>query len=193
MASKVELDVADLNRKLNQVIDEVFNPRFQSRLARLARSIIYKRVKSGFGVTSTGARRLKLKPLAEATIMARQGKLAIRHKKGTTQKIVLDGVDDRPRQMGEGFAPARSNLTYSGQLLESIEIDVGRFGFSIYIPDTVRRRYNQHQRQRATNKEIAIYVQDAGRNFFELTNAEVDIIIRAINDFIKSTIRKRGL
>ena len=101
--------------------------------------------------------------------------------------------DDRPRQTGEFFSPARSNLTFSGELLNSIEIDVGRYGFSIYIPDTTRRRYNKFTKTRATNKEVAIYVQDAGRNFFELTGPEVDIIIKTINDFIKSTIRKKGL
>jgi len=192
MATKIDLDVKDFNRRLNEVATEVFDPRFQSRLGRLAKSIIYKRVKAGYGTTVGGRSRKKLKPLSTATVAVRSGKLMIRHQKGTSKKIYMN-QDDRPRQTGEFFSPARSNLTFSGELLNSIEIDVGRYGFSIYIPDTTRRRYNKFTKTRATNKEVAIYVQDAGRNFFELTGPEVDIIIKTINDFIKSTIRKKGL
>jgi hypothetical protein len=194
MATKIDLDVSTINKRLSQVTDEVFSPRFFSRLANLARSIVYKRVKSGYGVASTGSgRRQKLRALAQSTVEVRKGKIAIRHQKGTTKKIILDGVDDRPRELGDGFAPSRSNLTFSGQLLDSIEIDVGKYGFAIFIPNTKRRRYNQNQKTTITNQQLAIFVQDAGRNFFELTKPEVDIIIATINDFIKSTIRKKGL
>jgi len=68
MATKIDLDVKDFNRRLNEVATEVFDPRFQSRLGRLAKSIIYKRVKAGYGTTVGGRSRKKLKPLWESCI-----------------------------------------------------------------------------------------------------------------------------
>lgn len=171
------------------------------RLGRIGRSIIYKRVKSGKGYKG------KLAALQPSTVEVRKGNGIMRTFKGKGGKRVafIPGVDGRPAKTGEFFSPKRSNLTFSGQLLDSIDMtSLGNRGFTLFIPNTRRNPYKNddvyNKTAPPTNQELAVFLQSGrtsptymqARPFFQLTKGEIRIIIREYNNIIKKIIRKRG-
>ncbi len=193
-------DAKRVERNLRLLNKEAFGPRVLKGLANKARSIIYKRVKAGRG--ASGGKQIKLAALKPSTIQVRKGKGIIRTFKG--RSVFIPGIDGRPDSVGDRFGAKKSNLTFSGQLLNSIDFNINGRGFTLFIPNTQRKPYKNHdvlnKKPPPTNEELAVYLQ-AGRGnptnmqarpFFELTKGEERIIIKLYNDILKRIIRKRG-
>lgn len=128
-----------------------------------ARDTIYKRVKSGGGVdddTSDSAAKKGLKKLSK------------------------DYVEKRKKKPGKGeyFSPGRSNLTYTGQMLDAIDFKVSRGVVTVFIKN------NKRSDGKNTNKEVAEYVRDA-RPFFTLTVPEQRVLFRDIEKNVRDFIR----
>lgn len=181
-------DINETIRRIEELEKELINQRAFVRLSKLARSIVYKRTKSGKGTNGTGLQ--KLKPLSESYKLQRKGKLKFRTIR--SRKVPFYGQDDRPRTIGKFFKPTKSNLTYTGQMLESMIIEVGNFTFGVTIPNT-RRQRQKGQKRILTNAEVAGYVEANGREFFALSKGEVRIIIKEYERLIRYAIRKKGL
>ena len=119
-----------------------------------ARDIIYKRTKFGFGSTA-GGERYKLPPLSDLTI-----------------KIRRAFAKDRRRKQGKFFSPARSNLTMTGQLLESMHSRrTGEGKAKLVI------RKNKRRRSDLTNLALAEKLEARGFRFFGLNVGERRIVI----------------
>jgi hypothetical protein len=179
------------------------------------REIIYRRVKSGYGVdsdseTATTVNRNKLKQLSPSYIDYRKG-VAIFFT-GKNGNIIRLGAYDRKRRitttgtrtsreyneklkitppvLGEFGRPATSNATLSGQMLNAMAIDAGPDGFRVYIADTPRRKV--HPKQKAptiSNKEVAEHYGEK-RPFMALTNGEVRILVRECELIIAEKIKQ---
>lgn len=196
-------DINEITRKLKILERESTNRRVFNNLARLTRSVLFKRVKAGGGADN--GRKTKLAKLEKSTIEVRKGEGIMRtfNKKRT---VFIPGIDGRPDSLGSFFSPNRSNLTFSGQLLDSIDFKVKkRQGFTLFIPNTQRQPYQNHdvlnKKAPPTNRQLAKWLQK-GRNFptrskprpfFELTKGETRIIIKRYNDIIKTLIRRNRL
>ena len=170
--------INDINKKLDRLNDALFNKRVSVRMAKLARSIVYKRTKAGKGVN--GEQNTKLKGLSPEYVDWR--KTVAKRKR----------VGQRSFQAGKFFKPAKSNLTFTGQLLESMIIDAGRYNFGVIIPNTKRKRLGKEKKIK-TNSEVAGYVEANGREFFALSKGEVRIILKEYEKIIRQIIRKEGL
>lgn len=110
----------------------------------------------------------KLKPLKDSTIKTRK---------------YLDG---RIRT-GDAYSPRRSNLTMSGQLLDSLSYIIEGAGkIAIKLLGT-RQPYTPGSRPRA-NAEVGKYVAEAGRPFVGVT----DKTKGRINKLIVRAIRRAG-
>lgn len=206
MADKYVMDIRRAQRNLALLEAEVKNRKVFKGLAKLARQVLWRRVKSGYG--SEGGKRKRLAPLQPSTVAIRSGKGIMRTFKtsGGQRTVYIPGVDGRPASMGQHFKTKKSNLTFSGQMLDSITFSVNSpFGFNLFIPNSSRRAYKNddvlNNSTTPTNRDVAIFVQ-SGRNhptyseprpFFELTKGETRIIIKKYNDIIKSIIRRRNL
>ncbi len=199
-------DINKAQRNLAELKREVVNKRVFHGLAKLARSIIWKRVKSGKG--ASGGKTQRLAPLQQSTIDVRSGKGIMRTFKtsGGRRTVFIPGVDGRPSSTGQFFSAKRSNLTFSGQMLDSITFRVkSPFGFTLFIPDSRRQPYKNNdvmnKKAPPSNRDVAIFVQSGRssptrsepRPFFELTKGETRIIIKQYNDIIKNIIRRKGL
>ena len=165
-------------RKVEELERELQNKRSFVRLAKLARSIVYKRTKSGKG--TNGSTLNKLDGLS--TNYKRWRKRVARRKK----------IGDRSVQLGAGFKPSKSNLTFTGQLLDSMIIEVDRFSFGVTIPNSKRKRLGK-QKRIPTNAEVAGFVESQGREFFALSKGELRIIIKEYERLVRYTIRQKGL
>jgi hypothetical protein len=90
-------------------------------------------------------------------------------------------------------SPRKSNLTSTGQLIDAIQGKSAGSKVKIDIKGGKRKGELSGGRSKKTNKEVRKYVEDAGREFLELSNAErkeaeelaKDIILEQIRDVIK--------
>ena len=188
MANDLGRQLSDIEIKVARVQNAIFDKRVTTRMAKLALQIVYKRTKSGKGIK--GNSNPKLKPLSPSYKMQRSGKIAFRTIRGRV--VPFHGVDDRPRTLGKYFKPEKSNLTYTGQLLESMIINAGRFTFGVQIPNTPRQRQKGNHSP-PSNSEVAGFVEQNGRAFFALSKGEIRIILFEYEKIIRKIIRQKGL
>lgn len=174
-------------RKLLRSLGDIAGDNFLKQdLARFTKELVYKRVKSGKGVTSDRTpfqvtQHRRLLPLSKNYKRYRRtGFVTFIAKKKNGKKVTVNFNVGRPA-LGEFGRPDKSNLTLSGQMLASMTFDIKRFGFVVLIPETRRRG------ESITNAQLARYVSRAGRPFMNLTAGEN----RIVKSRMKKTIQKR--
>lgn len=155
--------IKEFTDALEEVLKEATNARNMEAFGQKAADIIYKRTKSGKGVTSnTGPASLtKLKPLSQQYIDLRK--------------------KNPPK--GEFGSPARSNLTNTGQMLDSIQVKAESGKATVSIADTVRS-------DGKTNSEVAGHVADNGRPFMNLANEEAKILTKDFENLVRELARQ---
>lgn len=154
------------------------SPAFTKELGTQGKDLLFKRVKSGKGLSDV----VRLIPNS-ASLKKLSGKY-INQRKRT-------GV---PGKFG---TPRKSNLTYTGQMLDSLILEFNSRGFTIIIPNTSRKEFpvpkSRRKKRRSalpTNAEVAQYVEDGGRPFFKFTKSEINILRKAIRDKIRKITRR---
>jgi len=141
----------------------VSNKQFLLSVGKKAKDVIRKRVKSGYGVNnsaSSKAVRQKLKPLSPGYIKSRR-------------RIVL----------GEFGKPSRSNLTLTGEMLNSILVKV------FAVKGVVLEVNRKTRRDGNTNAEIAAFTS-IDRPWFNLTIPEQRIITTFIREYLIRELRR---
>ena len=184
--------VPSIRKRLEALRTVVNDADLKRDLAKSTRDMVYKRVKAGRGVNSDrrsikATSHKRLKPLSKPYVRFRRtGWVSFKakqyFKKGGTFYEVKDvnfyvGIP----ALGEFGAPARSNLTLSGEMLKSMQFEIKKFGFTILIPETKRRGGS------LTNAQLARYHSESGRPFMALTSGES----RIIQSRMKSQVQKR--
>ena len=185
-------------QNLQQFRESLFPQVFIKSLARDTQRIIYNRTKDGKGVNNDrrqpiNTKERRLKPLSDSYIEYRKGNLIFfRNKRNKLIRLTKDDWNQisRPR-LGRFGAPARSNLTLSGQMLNAIKWELTAQGFEVYIKNTKRRRTHPKQSTRPTltNEELAEIVSRE-RPFMAITLKEFRILERKIDRHINRQIRK---
>lgn len=191
LANNISVRVKGLD-KLKRALDErfknSFSPTLRLRLGRLAREIIYKRVKSGKGVTdlTSEPQKNRLKPLSTSYIEVRKGLAKYFVKDGSLRRVPNSESFriDRPK-LGPFGSPNRSNLTFTGQMLESLSYEATARGFRVFVPSSSRRN------ESVTNAQVARWVQEQGRNFLALTPDELTILVREIEREVRKLTRRK--
>lgn len=208
-------DVIELEEKIKRLKFALQSSDVRMYMGRFLREIIYRRVKSGKGVSSESAESPsleKLKPLSKSYIAYRKGEMTFRRnragksypvynkqqailevgktvksgKKGAHVKIRVASYNSQNQfkkpVLGEFGAPERSNLTLTGQLLNSITEATTLDGFRIYIPNTTRNG------SKLTNAKVYEYVSKA-RPFFALSNGEFRILQNEFEKIVEQKIQ----
>jgi hypothetical protein len=196
MTASVRWNQATLFKKVEKIfqgLQKVAGDDFLKRdLARLTKDIIFKRVKSGKGVSSDKspvgfARPVQLKPLSKGYKRYRRtGWVSFKAKKwygGIYEEVDVDFYAGKPA-LGEFARPDKSNLTFSGQLLRSLTFEVKKYGFMVYIPETVRRG------SKITNAQLARYLSKQGRPFMNLTAGELRIVKSRMRQQIRKALKR---
>jgi hypothetical protein len=154
--------------KLDGFKKELLNKQFLSELARNIQQIIKKRVKSGKGVSddTTDPKETKIKKLAE---------LSPKYINKRTINVSI---------LGEFAKPARSNLTYTGQMLNAIIWKVSDRKIILTINDNIRK-----DKEMLTNSQVAQYASKS-RPFFNLADSEMRIVLFQIKQHINALTKK---
>jgi hypothetical protein len=178
---KVNVDTSGLQAKFKELytfIDLCHSKTIINRLGQFAIDRIYKRVKSGYGVsddTSASPTQDRLKALSKSYVQFRKGKLLFFTNKKTGHRFAIQPGKKQSfavPQLGEYGSPGRSNLTMTGQMLNNIGFSTTSKGFKIFIKDTQRASpVWEKGKQQLSNKTVAEHVSKE-RPFLALTTDE---------------------
>ena len=160
-------DLKNFERRFKLNIEKLLSADFLQELGNQVSTTIYKRVKAGGGAEN--GQRTRLAPLSAGYISARKGTVQF-----TTQEGKFVEFKIKKTKLGNFGSAGRSNLTRTGQMLDSIDFKVTRNGVTIFIPDSPR------EDSALSNADVAKFVTKQGRSFFELTDSEVGSIQRTI-------------
>lgn len=142
----------NVNNSLKLALRKATSPANMRKLAKMASDMIRTRTRLGFGVKTLGGKRQKLAPLKPST------------KKSRKANPNLSGLT----------SAGKSNLTETGQLLDSIDVVSVTQGKAVVSTSGSRKGGGQ-------NKEIAGYVSVA-RPFMNISDVEIK---RIEDDFSK--------
>lgn len=152
--------------KVKRALNDAVKISVMKNLGKTARELVYNRTKSGYGVNDDEDQRpdkTKLLRLSPSYIKLRSKFSDL---------------------LGPGGKPRKSNLTFTGQMLDSIEVEARRNGFTLKIPNTVR------DDNAATNAWVADQVRKYGRPFFALTAAEQVVLFRILEKSLRDELKK---
>lgn len=146
-----------------------------------AATIIRRRTLLGFGVPDNGQPRERLKPLSESYKQQRRGNLAFfTDKLGRVRPI--RNPKRKPR-LSNKTSPAKSNLTFTGEYLDSFMSFVKGLGKVEVRPTGTRP-------DGLTNTEVAEFVSDE-RPHFNLSNNEIKQLENQLSRDLESIIKKK--
>jgi hypothetical protein len=86
-------------------------------------------------------------------------------------------------------SPSNSNLTATGQLLDAIQGKNTGSKVRVDIKGGKRKSEISGGKSKKTNKDVRKYVEDAGRKFLELSEAEKDEVIELARQIILDELR----
>jgi hypothetical protein len=151
-------------RQIERIIQE--NPSAFDFLLVDVPELIRKRTRLGKGVSTTGG---PLEPLKKRKPNTRYEQLR------------------KSANLSSETTPGRSNLTASGQLLESIVGERSQASFRFFFRDS-RKPGIDGRSSSSTNSQIARGQREQGRPFFFLSKTEIGLLSRKIRDEITSRI-----
>lgn len=163
--------IDQLIKSIKDSLENVESTRNMKKLADEMALQIKKRTREGFG-TPKGSRgrgiKERLKPLSQSTI------------------------DSRKRLRGKGqlsgkTSPSKSNLTETGQLLDSLRGRVPRKGEAEVSLRSGRR--SKGKGKRITNDEVAFFVS-GDRPFLDLSRSDFNKIVKKLEGQVSSDILK---
>ena len=140
--------------QIRKAIKDAFNKQYFTQIGKLVRNQIRVRTRSGFGVRSNGARQQRLRPLSRGYVATRQ----------FARKFGI---------LASTTSPGTSNLTFTGNMLESIRYRASNDGVILGFAN-----------RRAI--DTADEVQSKGRPFFNLSASEVRNLTRQFNNRLRS-------
>lgn len=144
----------NFTNNIERAVRESFDTAYLNQTGSQIVKQIQVRTRAGFGVARNNARQQRLRPLSRPYVELRQFARGV-------------GI------LSNSTTPRRSNLTFTGNMLESIIHRVNRnsitFGFS--NPDAIR---------------VAEEVQSRGRPFFNLSSTEIRKLTRQFNQRLRT-------
>ena len=181
----------DIEAALKRAIAYLGDPANMKRYGQMAADMIRTRTRLGYGVEKDGAERSRLKPLSDKTIEARKGNIAFFTSPSTGKPIGFE-PDERPK-LHEHTTPSRSNLTRSGQLLDSVQVTKVEQGRVRVGP--AGDRYNDtplgRKAANLTNQEVAKFVTEGGRAFNHLSRIELKRIADQVKRDLRALLKRR--
>jgi hypothetical protein len=152
------LDFKDLKKKVDNALRDVLSKDTFNEIGKMTADQIKTRTRLGKGVPQSEGPFQQLKPLSSATIGIRTDK----KKKGKLNPLTT---------------PKKSNLTETGELLDSLKYQSSNTEVRIYIEGP--------ENQKKANDQVA-----QGRKFMNLSKTEVREIIKYLQKKIEDSFNK---
>lgn len=160
----VKVDLSKFSRAMAKVLEDVSSPASMREIGDEAADRIRTRTRLGKGVDERGGDPFPLKALSPGYKEFRKKKKA------------------GPGKLSQFTSPGKSNLTFTGQLLDSIRV-ISQGAASVVIALYGGRKGG------GTNKEVGGYVSEA-RPFLNLSKAELNGLARTIRQRIDASLKR---
>ncbi len=187
MASKVT-GAARIEAALREVIPKIKSADNMRKIGEQACAMIKLRTRLGSGVEGNGKDKAKLKPLTKSTIEQRKGNLAFYVGPSGTPIPYKPDANGAKVKLHSDTSPSKSNLTRTGQLLDSEQVTSVGYGKVEVGPKGAR--YDG----KASNEQVGEWVSKAGRAYNYLSKVEVkrlqDGIKKQLRDLLKRVLTK---
>lgn len=171
--------------KLNDLLANLFrNDIFDQTFLQKQADFVVERIRAFTrgGRSIAGQKPVKLKPLSQSYIQVREGAVKFRTING--KKVPFPEPDERLNKVDpEFFEPRLSNLTFTGQMLRSLNARVQ--GTKMIVETTGSRDDGK------TNSEVAGYVAQQGRPFIGLDQTGIARIRREAVREIRKILRSK--
>lgn len=176
-----------LKDAVDRALKELQKPSTMREFGEQAADMIRTRTRLGSGVEREGAPKQKLKALSETYKLQRKGKIAFFTRGRGQGRVVVPYEPESAPKLSEFTSAGKSNLTNSGQMLESIDVVSVRTG-EVTVGPTGSREDGK------TNAQIASYVTEQGRAFNNLSDVEQkrmrDAFSAKLSELMKRFLRK---
>lgn len=176
-----KIDLSKFKKEADRLIKTFKSPRMLTEAGNFAADRIRLRTRLGKGIGPSGAPQI-LKKLSPSYRLQRAGKIAFASKGTGKGRIVYPYIPDAAPKLHPQTSPNKSNLTFTGQLLDSIGINK-RTQNSVTIGVSGRRTGSV-----LTNKDVQSFVEKE-RPFMGLTKPEQDGLSRFIASLFKKLSR----
>lgn len=150
--SKATQALKNIFNRINKALKEAVSNKEMNELATFSLSLIVKRTRLGYGVNKQFGSKKKLKPLSEKY-------------KNFRRKFA---------GLAESTTASKSNLTLTGQMLESMDVIKAKDGQIVLAPTGTRSGVGR----RLKNVTVAEYQADQGRIFNRLSQLEYNQVLR---------------
>lgn len=169
----LRINLRELEKKLKKIEEEFGKGNLARDTGDFVAERIKRRTRLGRGLKGS------LKPLSQSYKDTRRGKVAFfTHPAGV---VVPYKPDSRPR-LSPNTSPGKSNLTFTGQMLDAIKV------ISVSI-GKVTVGFDPRRSGDLTNKKVAEFVSK-DRPFFGLTREEEAGLKKFISDALRKIVRK---
>ena len=158
-----KIDMSKFNKDMENVVKEFTNKDVMQQIGDYAVDRIKTRTRLGKGVKSTGSEAEPLKPLKDSYREQRKR-------------------DKRSGKLSQFSSPAKSNLTRTGQMLDSISVKATAQKVLLYFRGS-------RKDSDASNAEVAGFVSES-RPFFNLSKAELNGLNRFIRDLFEKIVKR---
>lgn len=175
--------IRDIFKRLEDAIDKSIDAKQLRPIAKFTIDLIVKRTRLGYGVDRQFGTKKKLKPLSDQYIEYRRSLSGKSKPKSKTPKI----FGARSVKLSEFTNATRSNLTLTGQMLDSMTI-LSERGKSISIGPQGKRNEGG-----PTNDQIADYQASQGRVFNRVSLLEFKQIVREYRRTFGDLLKKSKL
>ncbi len=156
---------SQIQKRIESAFEEAKNPNTQKIIGDFVLNLIVKRTRLGFGVNKNFGEKQKFPKHSEKYIRRRE----------------------RFAGLSSTTSPNKSNLTFTGQLLESTKVIKAANG-QIRISPTGSR-----STERLTNLELADILESKGRIYNRISQLEYQQLIRFYRKTFGDLLRKRKL
>ncbi len=172
----VERAIRELSIQIEAAGQKALSRSNTKKILDEAAKIVRRRTLLGFGVEENEGPRKRLKKLS-ASYKEQRRRLGKPRKVSTGEKF------RSKLRLSPKTTPAKSNLTLTGQLLDSIRARVTGPGKGFLTPTGQRN-------DGFSNEEIAAFVEEAGRDFMNLSNNEIKQLSDFAQDILQVDIEK---
>lgn len=179
----------DFTRSLRKAVFEVTKTQNMKKIAVLLAARVKRRSQLGFSVAANLQRQKRFKALSPTYKKFRQGKIAFFRKGG----VVVPFVPKEKPPLSSKTSPGKSNLTLTGQLLESIIGRSPRRGVAVVRTSGNRKNVGFIRTGRMGNKQLAKIVTEQGRPFLAISGPEFVFISREFQKLLTVTLLRNQI
>lgn len=169
LTNQQKTNISKIFKKINSALVDAIKPRELEPVARFAIDIIVKRTRLGYGVSAQFGAKSPLKKLSTRYVERRR-------------RFGLDNLT----------APKKSNLTLTGQMLQSMDIIKAQPG-TVVIGPTGNRTPIGNEKKVTTNAAVAFYQEKQGRVFNRVSLLEYQQILRFYRRTFGDLLNKKHL